>query len=259
MGRSEDLFSRAQGVIPGGVNSPVRAFRAVGGAPAFASRGQGAYLEDAEGRRYVDYVQSWGALLFGHGRKEIVDAAIEVFARTGFAETSVQDVAEEAGVVPTAVYYHFAGKDELFEIALQSVIAELDAVVDAARPEGDQRGALPLVIAAVWEWIESRPDHARILYSHLPGATKQAQQLRVQFEEQHIARAYSYARKDAGRRRLRSATAMHAAMRLAVRTLISTSIAIQEMRLEGGPLSRRSPRALRAALEEVSRRIIALD
>jgi hypothetical protein len=52
---------------------------------------------------------------------------------------------------------------------------------------------------------------------------------------------------------------MHAAMRLAVRTLISTSIAVQEMRLEGGPLSRRSPRALRAALEEVSQRILALD
>ena len=188
-------------------------------------------------------------------RQEIVDAAIKVFARTGFAETNVQDVAEEAGVVPTAVYYHFAGKDELFDVALQSVIAELDAVVDEARPEGDQSGALPLIIAAVWEWIESRPDHARILYSHLPGATKQAQLLRVQFEEQHIERAYIYAGQEAGRRRLRSAPALHAATRLAVRTLI----AIHQMRLEGGPLSRRSPRALRAALEEVSQRILALD
>jgi glutamate-1-semialdehyde 2,1-aminomutase len=82
MGRSEDLFSRAQGVIPGGVNSPVRAFRAVGGAPAFAGRGTGAYLEDADGRRYIDFVQSWGALLFGHARKEIVSAAVEA-ARKG--------------------------------------------------------------------------------------------------------------------------------------------------------------------------------
>jgi AcrR family transcriptional regulator len=192
-------------------------------------------------------------------RQEIIDAAVKVFARTGFAETSVQDIAEEAGVVPTAVYYHFAGKDELFDVALQSVIAELDAVVDSVRPEGDQSGALPLIIAAVWEWIESEPDHARILYSHLPGATTQARVLREQFEQQHVDRAYIYARKDAGRVRLRSATAMHAAMRLAVRTLISTSIAVQEMRLEGGPLSRRSPRALRAALEEVSQRIHALD
>lgn len=192
-------------------------------------------------------------------RQEIVDAAIRVFARTGFAETNVQDVAEEAGVVPTAVYYHFSGKDELFDVALQSVIAELDDVVDAARPEGDQSGALPLIISAVWEWIESRPDHARILYSHLRGATAQAQLLRVQFEEKHVERAYVYAGQAAGRRRLRSATAVQAATRLAVRTLISTLITIQETRLEGGPLSRRSPRALRAALEEVSLRILALD
>lgn len=193
-------------------------------------------------------------------RQEIIDAAIKVFARTGFAETSIQDVAEEAGVVPTAVYYHFAGKDELFDVALQSVIAELDDVVDKARPEGDQSAALPLIIAAVWEWIESRPDHARILYSHLPGATKQAQLLRVQFEEQHIERAFVYARRTpAGERRLRSTTSRQAATRLAVRTLISLLIAIHPMRLDGGPLSRRSPRALRTALEDVSQRIMAVD
>src|SRR4051794_12475587 len=173
-------------------------------------------------------------------RQEIIDAAIKVFARTGFAETSVQDVAEQAGVVPTAVYYHFAGKDELFDVALQSVIADLDGVVENARPEGDQSNALPLIIAAVWEWIESRPDHARILYTHLPGATKQAQLLRVQFEEQHIEQAFVYAGQDAGRRRLRSATAAHAATRLSVRTLIGLLIAFQPMRLDGGPLSRRS-------------------
>jgi AcrR family transcriptional regulator len=192
-------------------------------------------------------------------RQEIVDAAIKVFARTGFTETSVQDIADEAGVVPTAVYYHFAGKDQLFDVALQSVITELDDVVDRARPEGDQGGALPMIIAAVWDWIEVRPDHARILYSHLPGATKQAQLLRTEFEEKHIAQAFVYARQDAGRRRLRSATAAQAATRLSVRTLISLLIAIHPMRLDGGPLSRRSPRALRAALEEVSQRIMALD
>jgi glutamate-1-semialdehyde 2,1-aminomutase len=68
-------------VIPGGVNSPVRAFGAVGGVPRFAVRGEGAYLEDADGERYVDLCQSWGALLFGHARKEIVDAAAEAASR----------------------------------------------------------------------------------------------------------------------------------------------------------------------------------
>jgi glutamate-1-semialdehyde 2,1-aminomutase len=72
---SEELFERARRVIPGGVNSPVRAFGAVGGTPRFAVRGEGAYIIDADGRRYVDLVQSWGALLFGHARPEIVEAA----------------------------------------------------------------------------------------------------------------------------------------------------------------------------------------
>ncbi|HEX2088461.1 MAG TPA: glutamate-1-semialdehyde 2,1-aminomutase [Actinomycetota bacterium] len=93
MGRSEDLFSRAQRVIPGGVNSPVRAFRSVGGTPAFAARGQGAYLEDLDGRRYVDYVQSWGALLFGHAREEIISAAVEAAARgTSFGAPTENEV-----------------------------------------------------------------------------------------------------------------------------------------------------------------------
>ena len=81
MSRSEELFERANSVIPGGVNSPVRAFGAVGGIPRFAVKGDGAYLEDADGQRYVDLCQSWGALLFGHARKEIVEAAAEAASR----------------------------------------------------------------------------------------------------------------------------------------------------------------------------------
>jgi glutamate-1-semialdehyde 2,1-aminomutase len=72
---NRELFARAQRMIPGGVNSPVRAFGSVGGTPAFASRGHGAIVEDADGRELIDYVQSWGALLFGHAREEIVAAA----------------------------------------------------------------------------------------------------------------------------------------------------------------------------------------
>ena len=78
---SEELFERARRAIPGGVNSPVRAFGAVGGSPRFAVRGEGAYIVDADGRRYVDLVQSWGALLFGHARPEIVEAAKEAASR----------------------------------------------------------------------------------------------------------------------------------------------------------------------------------
>jgi glutamate-1-semialdehyde 2,1-aminomutase len=79
--RSEELFERAGRVIPGGVNSPVRAFGAVGGTPRFAVRGEGAYVVDADGNQYVDLVQSWGALVFGHARPEIIEAAREAAAR----------------------------------------------------------------------------------------------------------------------------------------------------------------------------------
>lgn len=71
---SSQLFSRAQRVIPGGVNSPVRAFKGVGGDPIFIARGEGAYLFDADGNRYIDYVASWGPLILGHAHPAIVEA-----------------------------------------------------------------------------------------------------------------------------------------------------------------------------------------
>ncbi|HTB72712.1 MAG TPA: glutamate-1-semialdehyde 2,1-aminomutase [Polyangiaceae bacterium] len=71
---SRSLFERASRVIPGGVNSPVRAFRAVGGAPVFVARAEGAHLYGADGRRYLDYVGSWGPMLLGHAHPAIVGA-----------------------------------------------------------------------------------------------------------------------------------------------------------------------------------------
>jgi glutamate-1-semialdehyde 2,1-aminomutase len=71
---NDQLFERAQRVIPGGVNSPVRAFRAVGGTPRFIQRAQGAYLWDAQGERYIDYIGSWGPMILGHGHPEVLDA-----------------------------------------------------------------------------------------------------------------------------------------------------------------------------------------
>src|SRR5450631_3480682 len=68
------LFDRAQKVIPGGVNSPVRAFRAVGGTPRFIARGHGAYLFDVEGTRYIDYIGSWGPMILGHGHPAVLEA-----------------------------------------------------------------------------------------------------------------------------------------------------------------------------------------
>ena len=73
---SERLFAASQRVIPGGVNSPVRAFRGVGGTPRFIARGEGAWLVDADGNRYVDLVLSWGPLILGHAHPEVVEAIV---------------------------------------------------------------------------------------------------------------------------------------------------------------------------------------
>ena len=81
MTKSEQLFQRAQARIPGGVNSPVRAFRAVGGTPLFFERASGAYVWDADGRRYIDYVGSWGPMLAGHGHPAVVEAVQEAASR----------------------------------------------------------------------------------------------------------------------------------------------------------------------------------
>lgn len=90
--RSEALFGRAQRVMPGGVNSPVRAFRSVGGTPVFFARGAGAYLWDEDGQRYIDYVGAWGPSLLGHAHPAIVQAIQQAAALgTGFgAPTAVE-------------------------------------------------------------------------------------------------------------------------------------------------------------------------
>jgi glutamate-1-semialdehyde 2,1-aminomutase len=79
--RNQQLFERAQRTIPGGVNSPVRAFRSVGGTPPFIARAQGAFLWDAEGRRYIDLVGSWGPMIVGHAHPAVVKAVQEVAER----------------------------------------------------------------------------------------------------------------------------------------------------------------------------------
>jgi glutamate-1-semialdehyde 2,1-aminomutase len=91
--RSRELHQRAGELMPGGVNSPVRAFRAVGGEPIFVDRGEGPYLWDVDGQRYIDYIGSWGPLLFGHAHPRIVEAVRTAAARgTSFGATTEAEV-----------------------------------------------------------------------------------------------------------------------------------------------------------------------
>ena len=91
--RSEQLFEIAQNLIPGGVNSPVRAFRGVGGTPRFIRSARGATISDVDGKTYIDYVGSWGPMILGHADKEVVAAVQEVAARgTSFGAPSQLEV-----------------------------------------------------------------------------------------------------------------------------------------------------------------------
>lgn len=96
--KSEQLFARAQKSIPGGVNSPVRAFRSVGGTPRFIERGEGCYVVDVDGNRYIDYVGSWGPLILGHRPPEVIEAlrdVLEVGASFGAPTEREIHLAEE--------------------------------------------------------------------------------------------------------------------------------------------------------------------
>jgi glutamate-1-semialdehyde 2,1-aminomutase len=103
--RNQSLFDRAKQVIPGGVNSPVRAFKAVGGTPRFVQRAQGAYFWDANGKRHIDYIGSWGPMILGHGHPAVLEA-VQKAAMDGFSfgaptEREVELAEEILSLVPS--------------------------------------------------------------------------------------------------------------------------------------------------------------
>jgi glutamate-1-semialdehyde 2,1-aminomutase len=103
--RNLQLFQRAQKVIPGGVNSPVRAFKAVGGTPRFVARAQGAHFWDANGKRHIDYIGSWGPMILGHGHPAVVEAVqkaiLEGFSFGAPTEREVELAEEILSLVPS--------------------------------------------------------------------------------------------------------------------------------------------------------------
>ncbi len=188
-------------------------------------------------------------------RHLIVDAAIRVFARKGFAEGSIQEIADEAGMVATAVYYHFAGKEELFEAALAHVIEANSQVIRSARP--DDAPASPdifkLVVIASWNWAEQNPDMARLLFLHTTGgATAGSRILMRAYQDRAVRRGYDYFTTELDTSRRRGGAAHHAARTLGVRTVVGLALAVHPLHLEGGPLSAVSASRIRAATGDVT-------
>ncbi len=103
MSRSQELFEAARGVIPGGVNSPVRAFGPVGGVPPFIVRGAGCRIYDADGREYIDYVGSWGPMILGHAAEPVLAAVRDALGRgTSFGAPTEAEV--QLAPVPRNVF-----------------------------------------------------------------------------------------------------------------------------------------------------------
>jgi len=202
-------------------------------------------------------------------RNEIIDAAIRLFARKGFVDAAISDVAEEADVVVTAVYYHFSGKEELFTAAVHRVFDSISAVVSEVRAgSGADEGSavadtavgddemLDRVIDAVWGWIDTHPDEATLVHLQLPGATRQISTLRQEFEDLHVRRAFGYL---GPAKASRTSAARRAAENLAVRTLVDVLISVHTMRLADGPLSGEPGGQLRAALHGLAHRLVRIE
>jgi glutamate-1-semialdehyde 2,1-aminomutase len=138
--RNEQLFSRAQRTIPGGVNSPVRAFRSVGGTPRFIARAQGPFFWDADGRRYIDYIGSWGPMIVGHAHPEVVRAVQEAAARgLSFGaptEAEVEMVEELVRLMPSM---------EQVRLVSSGTEAAMSAIRLARGAAGDGKGRRKLI------------------------------------------------------------------------------------------------------------------
>ncbi len=192
-------------------------------------------------------------------RDEIVAAAVHVFAEKGYTEAAISDIAEEADVAVTAVYYHFSGKEDLFAAAMRSALDSISTVVEEARPTGTSTGSdgadgLRAAIDAVWSWVDEHPHVASLVHVQLPGATPQLSTIRFDFLERHERRAHDYLGDPDDDKR--PPAVRTAAGTLTMRTLIDALMAVHAMRLADGPLSGLPPSALRAEVQKLAGRLL---
>ncbi len=125
-------------------------------------------------------------------------AATHVFSRLTYAEATVEDIAQECGVAPTAVYYHFGGKEELFDQAFETCLTGFSAMVDSVRATATtlDESVLREVIYAGWAWWRTHPVEARFLTLHLNGATPASRRMYEDWQERHAQRAFDYLPED---------------------------------------------------------------
>lgn len=168
-------------------------------------------------------------------RRQIIEAATKAFSRDGYVEARVEDIARAAGVAPTAIYYHFGSKEELFTQALRSAMAGFSERIFQARPdfEAPNVEGLRKVLAAGWDFWRTHPDEARLVARYSEGPTPQTRALRREWEERHLQRAYDYAPAARSARSTRKAREQHAAHSMAIRVMLDLILTTQAAVLEG--------------------------
>ena len=168
-------------------------------------------------------------------RRQIIEAATKAFSRDGYVEARVEDIARAAGVAPTAIYYHFGSKEELFTQALRSAMAGFSERIFQARPdfEAPNVEGLRKVLAAGWDFWRTHPDEARLVARYSEGPTPQTRALRREWEERHLQRAYDYAPAARSARSTRRAREQHAAHSMAIRVMLDLILTTQAAVLEG--------------------------
>jgi AcrR family transcriptional regulator len=185
-------------------------------------------------------------------RRQIIDVAITVFGTEGYNEANVEEIASAAGVAPTAIYYHFGAKEELFTQAMRTAMMGFSERIYAARPDteaGTVEG-LRTVLRAGWDFWRANPDCARLVARYSEGSTPHALQLRHDWEERHLDRAYDYVPEARTARSTRKARELHAAHALAIRVMLDLILASQAAALDGS-IGRVPLKPLAKAVEEM--------
>lgn len=186
-------------------------------------------------------------------RGEIVQAATNVFSRLTYAEATVEEIAAECGVAPTAVYYHFASKEELFDQAFESCLAGFSGMIDSVRASAERldQAVLRDVIYAGWAWWRTHPVEARFLTLHLNGATLQSRRLYEAWQERHAKRAFDYLpEEDRPPRSSRKAREQYA-VRLLGNHFLCALLPISQTAWLDGSLSRLPVAKVEAALADI--------
>lgn len=186
-------------------------------------------------------------------RIEIIQAATRVMSRVTYSEATVDDVAAECGVAPTAIYYHFGGKEELFDQAYRACLEGFSSTLDHVRGSAQEldENVLRDVVSTAWTWWRTHPLEARFLMLHNGGATVNSRKFHEQWQQKHTQQAFDYTFMPArAARNANKAREQHAAKLLAL-SFTTRMANYSQIAWLDGPLSRLAVTRVQEALVEL--------